>query len=178
MFALVHERIKGLVSLQFVNIYIGRFHGITEAALERLSQGLKELNQLRKIIINCHHWKIGDNGIKSIGNALKRLGSLEEMSTDFQECERISDFGVKKFSQGLKECKGLKRLKLSLSGGEEITNKGLDSLSEAISRMIYLESVEIIFRINGENPDFRLRNLSLSLGKFEDLKNLRLCFSG
>jgi len=177
-FGFVHERIKDLTSLQFVNIYIGRLNGITEAALKKLSQGLKELGQLKKLVLNCHHRKIGDIGIKSIGNALKRLGLLEEMNVDFQECDNMSDYGVNKFSQGIRECKGLKRLKLSLPGGEEITNKGLDNLSGAISGMICLESLEMVFRINGENPDFRLKSLSQSLGKFENLKNLRLCFSG
>jgi len=142
---LFHERVKWLKSIRIIDIFFSRSHGIANLGLEKLRKGLKDLSQIKRFTFSCKNHDVGYTGIKTLGSILKRLIVCQEIRLDLQGCKTINDLGLIKLSQGLRRCQALKVLRLDIPS-DDITNKGLDQLSEALSKIISLESLEIVFK--------------------------------
>jgi len=113
--------------------------------LNKISQGLKKLSQLKKLYLSMNLRHISDKGIGILGNVLKRQALLEDLCLYLYFCLNITDFGLKKWSQGLGTLRSLRNLRLILSKCDSgrITNAGFDCFSKAISKLTQLRSFDI-----------------------------------
>lgn len=175
---LLGETLKNTPSLQVLDLFFFRCRGITANGFMKLSQGLKQLKQLKKIKIVCRLFHLDDNIIVNLGKTFKRMISLREIDLGFGNGSRIGDIGLEALKKGLRNCKLLKKLRISLSGCKSLTENGLDSLSEAIGKLVSLESISLHMYIEADEHGKKggLRSLSTSLGKLGFLRDIRLSF--
>jgi len=170
------ESVKSQASLRTLGITFHLFDFKTDIALNQLNKGLRRFGQLERLSLSG---RLDDNGIRSLGNALKRMVLLKDIDFTIYMCSEITDSGFRKFAQGLKECKSLKRLLLCFDCCEKITEDGFNGISEAISKLKALKILEFFFisRYEENTVSIRLKSLGQSLESLVNLTDISLNFT-
>jgi len=135
-------------SFKKIHFEFDHFCGVTDSGLAFLCQFFERSVSLQDLFVEPEFYQntdrppsITDKSLFCLGEALKRLNSLQSLHIAFKNFHQITDMAVEKLIDCMKKLINLKRIGLDFTACKKITDKGLSYISQFLKSQTSLERI-------------------------------------
>ncbi|KAL4508151.1 hypothetical protein ABPG72_021524 [Tetrahymena utriculariae] len=165
------QGIQTLLNLKTLHLIIGQYNYINDYGVQAISQSIKYLFQIEKMLLVFQDNQLGLRSGQYLGQGIKNLKNLKEFMLTIESGNQILSEGMQGISQGLCQQINLEVLQMIINHNK-IGKVGIDSLGEAIKCLKKLNKLSL--SVSYENVKWNESNaISLAV---KELGNLNYLF--
>jgi len=145
------KSLKNLVSLQLQFEGSAFFH---EQGIQQLFSNIRLLKSVRFLTLNCPLPEINNQHLETLGETLKELPQLQNLSLDFSSTDLLTNDGFEALTSGILTLKNLSGFTLRLQANSKLDNKTVDHIIRILQNLENLYSVDFCLGKCPQMTDF------------------------
>jgi len=175
----IGQALKRMILLESFDLNMNQFlDGISEEGLKNLSQGFKNLVNLKSLSLKFKRSQAStDKGLAYLGQGVRNLVSLKRIHLKFSWCENIGDKGLGSLSEALEKLTCLEMIHLNFKRWNWISDRGIKRLGQALkTRGKLLKDVRLNFDLCEKVTSTGIKSIGQALDGMNCLENLKIEF--
>ncbi|KAM3146278.1 hypothetical protein pb186bvf_001623 [Paramecium bursaria] len=130
--------------LHNLTLQIQQFNDLGEMGLRNISDGIKQLSQLKEFSIQFGPINIGPQGAQCISDAIQNMNNLEVLDIFIGTGNYILSEGAIALSNGIKKLQKLKKLQFVIGYQNDIQNTGIIALTDSFQFLTNLTELHLV----------------------------------